>query len=48
MIIKLDFLYTILQCFYLKYITLYIVSSDTIYTINTSGEKNQKKDGSKN
>ena len=45
MITKLAFLCTIIRCFYLKYSTVYIVSSDTIYRRNTSGEKkNQKKE----
>ena len=39
MITKLVFLCTIILCFYLKCITLHIVSSDIIYTINTVKKK---------
>ena len=43
MITKLVFSYTIIQFFFIEYVNLYIVSSDTMYTINTSGEKKNKK-----
>ena len=43
MITKFVFLCTIIRCFYLKYSTEYILSSDTVYRRNTSGEKKMKK-----